>query len=88
MAALTPTAIITDGEEIGEFSGSPIKFNFTFVGSSDTFDAKFNVRAWACKPDTTDVQTVSYSTTTGIFSLASGGGAGKTITLYIWPAFK
>lgn len=89
MAAITPAAgaTVLHGTTVNEFGrGVPAFIPLTFASNSDTYTHPVGVITWACIPDTTDTQTVSYTASTRTFSLTSIAGAGKTITLLIWQA--
>jgi len=89
LAAITPAddAIVLHGTTVNEFGrGVPAMVPLTFASNSDTYTHPVGVITWACIPDTTDVQTVSYAPATRVFTLTSAAGASKTITLLIWQA--
>lgn len=91
MAALTTTAIRTDGKEVFDFIGTPIRYRLTGAATSDTFTLPYGVRAWAVKPDidgTADTQAVAYDSATSTFTIVSVTGVGTRLDLFVWPSVK
>lgn len=86
MAAVTPSAIQTDGKLVADMSGAPLRLTFTLGSTSDTYTHPTTPKAWAFIPDPNDLHNVAESA--GVFTISSVTGVSKVITLLIWPAIK